>query len=267
MATTFNGLVLDELGTVGNPTVEYANFIATTASPAGYDGAVLTNFKRDYTTIQFDLTLDGTESECINKLNTLFGTLHKGQGELVMPGQAERGTHFNAVPNMVISHSLRGFDGMTVPCTFIVPEGCAVKDNSLVLTGELQQIDAGYMPAQWELTVSGTTTEASYPMHSAGMRFYYDPGQPLPTQYAFVQIMQNLAAGDAVEMTAASYSGEYGVTVNGAAADIDPYFERLYETTSKAGLLPIPTGPVYVTSMTSIPGLTTTLNWRANSVW
>jgi len=160
MSTTFNGLVLDELGTIGNPQVEYANFIATTASPAGYDGAVLKNFKRDYTTIKFDLTLAGTESECLNKLNTLVGALNAGQGELVMPGQAERGTHFNAVPNMKIAHSLRGFDGMTVPCTFIVPEGCAVKEaRHIVPKGDtlLLENDEAF---EMHLTISGETVDA-----------------------------------------------------------------------------------------------------------
>lgn len=155
--TTFNGLVLEELGTVGNPTVEYANFVAETASPAGYDGAVLKNFKRDYTTIGFDLTLAGTESECINKLNTLVAVLHQGQGELVMPGQAERGTHFNAVPNMKIAHSLRGFDGMTVPLSFIVPEGCAVRERRIQvyqLPGRYEI--GGFMPAAWEIEADVT---------------------------------------------------------------------------------------------------------------
>lgn len=267
MTTTFNGLVLDELGTIGNPVVEYANFIAETKSPAGYDGAVLTNFKRDYTTIQFDLTLDGTESECLNKLNTLVGALNAGEGELVMPGQAERGTHFNAVPNMSIAHSLRGFDGMTVPMTFIVPEGCAIKENSLVLTGELQQINAGYMPAQWELTASGTTTETLLPPNSAGAKFFFNEERTYPYQYAYLINHDDIASGEAIEVSMYSSTGEYTATANGEAIPVRTYFEKFYESSHKEGLLPISTGLVYVQSVNSMPGLTTTLRWKATSVW
>lgn len=174
--TTFNGLVLDELGTVGNPTVEYANFVAETASPAGYDGAVLKNFKSDYTTIEFDLTLAGTESECINKLDTLAAALHQGQGALVMPGQAERGTHFNAVPNMKMTHSLRGFDGMTVPLSFIVPEGCAIREQTVALEPSAESVTTsievgGFAEPHYILTFS--TTRASVAIRSAASILTY----------------------------------------------------------------------------------------------
>ena len=262
MSTTFNGLVLDELGTIGNPQIEYANFIATTASPAGYDGAVLRNFKRDYTTIQFDLTLAGTESECLNKLNTLAGALNAGQGELVMPGQAERGTHFNAVPNMKIKHSLRGFDGMTVPCTFIVPEGCAVSEYmTATVTGinNVTEFDVGgFLQPDWSIDFGGVinrttgTAAAFFEKDSFNGYFRYD------------YLLGDLNPDDIIRTKYESATKTLATTVNGSTLEgLRNNFEPRNYDLVQLGSNSIRFYSVY--GLTN--GVTATLSWQERSVW
>lgn len=129
--TYFNGLNLSKLGTVSEPEIQYANFTASTSSPAGYDGAVLSNFKRDQTVIRFNLALTGTERERVDKLEELMVALSAGKSWLILPEQAHIGTGFVAVPNMALAPS-RYIDGFVVPMEFIVPEGCARKRNDIV---------------------------------------------------------------------------------------------------------------------------------------
>ena len=262
MSTTFNGLVLDELGTIGNPQIEYANFIATTASPAGYDGAVLKNFKCDYTTISFDLTLAGTESECLNKLNTLVGALNAGQGELVMPGQAERGTHFNAVPNMKIKHSLRGFDGMTVPCTFIVPEGCAVSEYmTATVTGinNVTEFDVGgFLQPDWSIDFGGvinrTTGAAAAYFEKDGFAGYFRYDYPLG----------DLNPDDIIRTKYESVTETLTTTVNGSTLEgLRDHFEpRNYDLVQLGSNSIRFYARDYLTN-----GVTATLSWQERSIW
>lgn len=159
MACTFNGLDLEEMGIVGNPDVQYANFVAELISPKGYDGAVLSNFKRDYTTIKFDLALTGTDSERIHKMNLIASALQDGEQELIMPGMTD-GYHFSAVPNMAIAPS-RYVDGFVIPMTFVVPYGCAVKDVAVdgfevVPDAPYYHLEKefymeGFMPSDWTI--------------------------------------------------------------------------------------------------------------------
>lgn len=145
---------LEELGTVGEPDIQYANFVTETASPSGYDGSVLANFKRDQTVIRFNLALTGTESERVNKINELVRVMSHGMGRLKMPGMTI-GYYFEAVPNMALQPA-RYIDGFVLPLEFVVPPGCAVCDRAasidavLPSQGGTEVMIGGFLHPQWE---------------------------------------------------------------------------------------------------------------------
>ena len=155
MACTFNGLDLEELGTVGNQEVEYARFDSEVSNPAGYDGGVLVNFHRGPTVVRFDLALTGTESERINKMNMLAAELAKGQGELVMPSQSQ-GYHLDAVPNTVLKPSVY-HDGFVLPLEFTVPDGCAIARKTATIGASPATVEVGgHLPARWSFSSTGS---------------------------------------------------------------------------------------------------------------
>lgn len=125
MAATFGSLNLEELGTVGEPDVQYARFETEVAEPRGYDGGVLANFRRGATTIKFNLALTGTNTEIINKMNALADELSKGQQELVLPNMTA-GFHFDASANCALQPA-QYIDGFVLPLEFVVPYGLAIK--------------------------------------------------------------------------------------------------------------------------------------------
>lgn len=132
MAATFGSLNLEELGVVGSPEVQYAKFETELSQPKGYDGGVLANFRRGATTIKFNLTLDGTQSEITNKMSALAYELAKGQGRLVLPNMTS-GAYFEASANCAIKPD-QYIDGFVLPLEFVVPDGCAKKELKSVVS-------------------------------------------------------------------------------------------------------------------------------------
>ena len=157
--TTYNGVSLDELGDVGNPTVEYADYQTAVYTANGMDGSVLSNFKRGATQIKFDLTLTGTEAERLEKMTTLANCLNSPLGSLVLPGQD--GSYFEASPHATITPA-RYIDGFTIPLTFIVPRGHALGEEKTVTCNSTTPTEfevGGIAPAIWTAEVD---TASSY---------------------------------------------------------------------------------------------------------
>ena len=154
--TSYNGVVFDELGDVGNPTVEYADYQTAVYTANGMDGSVLSNFKRGATQIKFDLTLTGTEAERLEKMTTLANCLNSPLGSLVLPGQD--GSYFEASPNVTITPA-RYIDGFTIPLTFIVPRGHALGEEKTVTCNSTTPTAfevGGIAPAIWTAEVDIT---------------------------------------------------------------------------------------------------------------
>ena len=155
MAATFGNLDLESLGTVGEPSVEYAKFETKVSEPDGYDGGVLANFRRGATKIKFNLALDGDRAALVSKMNQLAAELGKGQQELVLPNMTE-GYHFDASANCVL-HPVEYVDGFVLPLEFVVPRGLAEKKEEYTLQklGSERIANNGIYPAR--MVFKGTT--------------------------------------------------------------------------------------------------------------
>ena len=171
--TTYNGTNLDELGVVGKPVIEYADFQSATYTANGMDGSVLSNFKRGATTIKFDLTITGTEAQRLEKMTTLANCLNTPTAVLVLPGQES--SYFEASPNVTITPN-RYMDGFTIPLSFVVPRGHALGQEKTVTCSSLTPTQfevGGIAPAIWsaDIDTSGTYYTTIYVADNEQMNY------------------------------------------------------------------------------------------------
>ena len=243
MAATFGTLDLAELGTVGNPNVQYAKFETEVSQPKGYDGGVLANFRRGATTIKFDLALTGTKSEITNKLNLLAAELTKGQQELVLPNMTP-GYHFDASANCALQPN-QLIDGFVLPLEFVVPHGLAISEtksapfeSSPTYGGGLEIVVefGGIMPVRWVVRYEGAVNlpKEYVPQLKARVHVYdtIDSYMKIGGKYVYDRAWESYvyeqvesSSGMVINSTTGSaYAGDYEMGVYPITMDVEKLF-------------------------------------------